>query len=161
MQSEYIVSLLSPRPLKSQSTRRVWGLSLQDTVIPFLTASNVAGHTSIERDALGAPIRLAFDKAGEVRFSKAGQPVTRVAKPVTNAINLMRDNLVANMHAFTASVINDNADDYRAEVDACVKASEPVIKHEGEKLSIAYQRLSEAQDAAELDALIEREAVAV
>ncbi|GAI96126.1 unnamed protein product, partial [marine sediment metagenome] len=84
----YIKSLLLPNP--KTTGRRVWSIDLETVWLPFLTATNTMGDTAIPSDALGAPIRLAFDKDGSVKFSKTGRPVSRVAKPISDNVTLIR-----------------------------------------------------------------------
>ena len=38
------------------------------------------GDTAIPSEALGAPLRLGYNKDGTVKFSNSGKPVIRVAK---------------------------------------------------------------------------------
>ncbi|GAJ15229.1 unnamed protein product, partial [marine sediment metagenome] len=59
----YIKSLLLPNA-KSPRGRRVWSIDLETAWLPFFTATNTMGDTAIPADALGAPIRLAYDKDG-------------------------------------------------------------------------------------------------
>lgn len=152
----YIVSLLAPRPVQAKSTRRVWGMSLQDVVLPFLVASNVTGNTAIPHDALGAPVRLAYDKDGSVKFSKAGKPTTRVAKPITDAVNLMRDNMVASLQSFTGEVVKAHKEDYVKEVAACTKAGKPVHEHDERNLRTAMAARQAAEMAAQIESIPEQ-----
>jgi len=65
------------------------------------------GDTAIPSDALGSPIRLAFDKDGSVKFSKTGRPVSRVAKPISDSVTLIRQNFVANLQQYAEQVATD------------------------------------------------------
>ena len=65
----YIKSLLQPTT-KRESGRKVWSIDLQYVWLPFFTATNVQGDTAIPHEAIGAPLRLAKDKDGSVKFKK-------------------------------------------------------------------------------------------
>ena len=61
----YIRSLLMPNGNKPRG-RRVWSIDLESVWLPFLTATNTVGDTAIPVDALGAPLRLAYNAVGSV-----------------------------------------------------------------------------------------------
>ena len=67
----YIKSLLQPTT-KRESGRKVWSIDLESIWLPFFIATNVQGDTAIPHDALGALLRLAYEKDGSVKFSKTG-----------------------------------------------------------------------------------------
>lgn len=66
----YIKSLLTPAT-KAPQGRKAWSIDLQQIWLPFFTATNAMGDTAIPSQAIGCPLRLAYDKAGQVRFSQA------------------------------------------------------------------------------------------
>ena len=107
----YIKSLLLPTT-KSPTGRRVWSIDLETVWLPFLFSTNTMGDTAIPCDALGAPIRLAFDKDGSVKFSKSGRPVTRVAKPIADSVTLITQNFVANLQQYAEQVATSRQEDY-------------------------------------------------
>lgn len=156
--SSYVTSLFAPRPVQQKSARRVWGMSLQDVVLPSLMASNVTGHTAIPHDALGAPVRLAYDKDGSVKFNKTGKPVTKVAKPINDAVNLWRENMIAHLNSFTADVIKSHKAEYAREVAACSKAGKPIIEADERNLKTSLAARQAAEMAAQIDAITEPEA---
>jgi len=122
----YIKSLLLPNGNKPRG-RRVWSIDLESVWLPFLTATNTMGDTAIPVDALGAPLRLAYNADGSVKFSKAGRPVTKVAKEVADSVKLIRDNFTAGLVAYAGAVIADKPEDYKAQVELAREAGEPII----------------------------------
>jgi hypothetical protein len=121
----YIRSLLIPNGNKPRG-RRVWSIDLESVWLPFLTATNTVGDTAIPVDALGAPLRLAYNADGSVKFSKAGRPVTKVAKEVGDSVKLIRENFTAGLVAYAGSVIADNPDGYKAQIELAREAGEPI-----------------------------------
>jgi hypothetical protein len=148
----YIKSLLLPTT-KSPRGRRVWSIDLETVWLPFLTATNTMGDTAIPADALGSPIRLAYDKDGSVKFSKTGRPVSRVAKPISNSVTLIRQNFVANLQQYAEQVATDRQKDYKKQVEMATKAGQPIIAHDRAELDKAIQlQLEEAMRQAQEEA---------
>lgn len=87
----YAASLLKPRA-QGQKDRSVWAIGLAAVWIPFFTATNAAGESNIPSDVLGAPIRLQRNQDGTPKFSKAGKPVLRTVKELSDQIRIVRDN---------------------------------------------------------------------
>ena len=100
----YIKSLLVPNTKKPQG-RKVWSIDLETVWLPFFTATNTMGDTAIPSEALGCPMRLAYDKDGAVRFSANGKPVIRVAKELSQSVAMVRDNFQANLISYTGEVM--------------------------------------------------------
>ena len=122
----YIKQLLQPNGNKRQG-RRVWSVDLETVWLPFFHATNVMGDTAIPSEALGCPIRLSYDKAGAVKFSNSGRPVTKVAKEITQTVTLVRENMVANLQDYTHQVAEGKASDYKASVTTALKAGKPIL----------------------------------
>jgi hypothetical protein len=164
----YIKSLLAPNTKKPQG-KKVWSIDLESVWLPFFTATNAMKDTAIPSDALGCPLRLAYDKAGAVRFSQAGRPVIRVAKEISDNVRLVRDNFTANLINYAGEVMNQNTEAYKAQVQLANKAGEPIYQHDKAELSKALeaqavaqaQAVAEAKQEAEAKAETEREAVTV
>jgi hypothetical protein len=156
----YIKSLLVPNTKKPQG-RKVWSIDLETVWIPFFTATNTVGDTVIPSDALGCPMRLAYDKAGAVRFSQSGRPVIRVAKELSDNVRLVRDNFTANLINFAGEVMRDNPDEYKAQLEQANKAGLPIAQHDSKALSKALEmRALEAEaDKAESQPEVARELV--
>jgi len=153
---QYIKNLLLPNA-KSPQGRRVWSIDLETVWLPFLTATNTMGDTAIPLDALGSPIRLAYDKDGGVKFSKAGRPVTRVAKPISDSVTLIRQNFVANLQQYAEQVATDRQEDYAKQVEMATIAGKPIIAHDRVELDKAIQlqleeAIREAQEEARKEA---------
>ena len=129
----YIKALLLPVSRKPQG-RKVWSVDLEQTWLPFFTATNTQGDTAIPADAIGYPLRLAYAIDGSVKFSKAGRPVLKVAKDLSDSILLVRDNFVAGLQSYAQGVMTDNA-----VLDAIVKAqvAEQVAKAEAVAEAVA------------------------
>ena len=156
----YIKSLLTPTTKQPQG-RKVWSIDLQQVWLPFFTATNTMGDTAIPSEAIGCPLRLGYDKAGQVRFSQAGRPVIRVAKEIADNVKLVRDNFTANLINYAGSVMRDNAEGYKAQIETAKKAGEPVYQHDKNQLSNALKARAEAEAEAQAEALAkEEEAVA-
>jgi len=70
-------------------------------------------------------MRLAYDKTGEVRFSQTGRPIIRVAKELSDNVRLVRANFEANLISYTGSVMSDNTEAYKAQLEQSNKAAHP------------------------------------
>lgn len=148
----YIKNLLMPTP-KTAARRRVWSIDLETVWLPFFTATNTMGDTALPLDALGCPIRLAYDKDGSVKFSKSGRPVTRVAKPLSDSVTLIRQNFVANLQQYAELVATDRQKDYASQVEMSAKAGQPILAHDKAELDKAIQlQLEEAIRVAQEEA---------
>lgn len=150
----YIQSLLAPTTKQPQG-RRVWSIDLEAVWLKFFTATNAMGDTAIPSAAIGAPLRLAYDKTGDVRFSQAGRPVIRVAKEIADSVRLVRENFTANLLNYAGSVMRDNEAGYKAQVELAQKAGLPIAQYDNHQLSTAL----EARARAEAEA-VKAEAVA-
>ena len=147
----YIKSLLLPNP-KSPRGRRVWSIDLETTWLPFFTATNVMGDTAIPADALGCPIRLAYDKDGSVKFSKTGRPVSRVARPIRDNVTLIRQNFEAHIQQYAEQVAESRQKDYTKQIEQATIAGKPIIAHDKAELDKAVQlQLEEAMRQAEAE----------
>lgn len=163
----YIKSLLLPTA-KSPRGRRVWSIDLETVWLPFLTATNTMGDTAIPADALGSPIRLAYEKDGSVKFSRSGRPITKVAKPISESVTLVRQNFVANLLQYAEDVANSRKDAFAKWLEIANKAGQPIIAHDEQELSNAIQLRLEADmrqqaeaEAVATEAETEKEPVAV
>ncbi len=121
----YITALLQPTG-KKNATRKVWSIDLEYVWLPFFTATNVQGDTAIPHEAIGAPLRLAKAKDGSVKFSQNGRPVLKVAGELSSQIRLVRENFTASLVNYAGEVQKQQPDGYKAEVEACQKAGEPI-----------------------------------
>ncbi|MFC1990304.1 hypothetical protein ACFLVW_07135 [Chloroflexota bacterium] len=155
----YIKSLVTPTTKQPQG-RKVWSIDLQQVWLPFFTATNTMGDTAIPSDAIGCPLRLGYDKAGQVRFSQAGRPVIRVAKEISDNVKLVRDNFTANLLNYAGSVMRDNAEGYKAQLETARKAGEPVYQHDKNQLSNALKARAEAEAIAQAEAVARAEELA-
>lgn len=145
----YIKNLLLPTT-KSPTGRRVWSVDLETVWLPFFMATNIMGDTALPYDALGCPIRLAYDKDGSVKFGKTGRPVTRVAKPLADSVTLIRQNFVANLQQYAEQVATDRQGDYAKLVEMAHNAGQPIIAHDRQELDKAIQlQLQEAMRQSE------------
>ena len=148
----YIKSLLLPTT-KSPAGRRVWSIDLETVWLPFFFSTNTMGDTAIPVDALGSPIRLAYDKDGSVKFSKSGRPVSRVAKPISDSVTLIRQNFVANLQQYAEQVATARQKDYAKQVEMATIAGRPIIAHDKVELEKAIQlQLEEAMRVAQQEA---------
>lgn len=142
----YIKSLLIPNG-KRPAGRKVWSIDLETVWLPFLTATNVMGDTRIPSEALGAPIRLAYDADGSVKFSKTGRPITKVVKPIADSVRMVRENFTAGLLAYAGGVITDNAEGYKAQVEMAREAGQPILNKDRESLQKAMLEAMEKATA--------------
>ena len=159
---QYIKTLLKPNGSKPQG-RKVWSVDLETVWLPFFTATNVTGDTHIPNEALGAPLRLAYELDGSVKFSNTGRPVIRVAKELQDNIKLVRENFIAGLTAFTQTVIDNRLDDYKAHVDESQQAGMPIVERDKQALDSALIEMASkvAHEAeVQLEAQAETEAEA-
>jgi hypothetical protein len=140
----YIKSLLAPNTKKPQG-RKVWSIDLETVWLPFFTATNTISDTAIPSDALGCPMRLAYDKSGAVRFSQSGRPVVRVAKELSDNVRLVRDNFTANLINYAGEVMTEHPNEYKQQVEFANKAGEPIAQHDRMELSKALEAKAEAE----------------
>jgi len=138
----YIKALLKPNGNKPTG-RRVWSIDLESVWLPFFTATNTQGDTAIVAEAIGAPLRLAYEKDGTPKFSQTGKPIVRVVKEVADSVRLVRENFVAALGQFTHGVIAENPDGYKAQVLAAQEAGVPIVERDKAAL------LAEAEPQAE------------
>lgn len=151
METSYIKSLVTPATKQPQG-RKVWSIDLQAIWLPFFTATNAQGDTAIPSAALGAPLRLAYDKAGAVRFSQAGRPTIRVAKELSDSIKVVRDNFTANLLNYAGEVIRDNPDGYKAQAEQAQRFGLPLQQYDRNQLNLAMQARIEAEEARQAEA---------
>ena len=121
----YIKALLKPSTPKSAS-RKVWSIDLERVWLPFFTATNVQDETAIPAEALGAPLRLAKDKDGSVKFSSNGRPVVRLAKELSDSVKMVRENFEASLVGYVGQVQKARPEDYKAQVQANREAGAPL-----------------------------------
>jgi hypothetical protein len=155
---QYIKALLRPNGSKPKG-RKVWSVDLETVWLPFFTASNVTGDTHIPNEALGAPLRLAYQADGSVKFSNTGRPVIRVAKELQDNIKLVRENFVAGLTAFAQTVIDNQPDDYKAQVEASQQAGKPIVERDRLALDSALIEMA-AQVAQQAEAQVQAQAEA-
>jgi len=143
---QYIKSLLMPNG-KQPKGRRVWSIDLETVWLPFFTATNTMGETEIPADALGAPLRLAYEADGSVKFSKTGRPVTKVAKEIGDSVKLVKENFTASLLAYANGVIAENPDGYKAQVEKARRAGDPIVSRDRQNLEKAIAKLHEQEIA--------------
>ena len=133
----YIVSLLKPNGKKA-SGRKVWSIDLESVWLPFFTATNTEGLTAIPNEALGAPLRLAYQADGTVRFNeRTGRPVIRVAKELGDNVKLVRENFVAGLQNYVKGVRANNGESYKEQVRLNIEAGTPIVDNDREALDKA------------------------
>jgi hypothetical protein len=132
------------------SGRKVWSVDLETVWLPFFTATNTMGDTRIPHEALGAPLRLTYNPDGSVKFSKAGRPVIKVAKDISDNVKLVRENFIAGLQNYASTVINENTEAYKEQVKLCTEAGAPLQAHDKDKLDEAMEKIvQQAIDEAE------------
>jgi len=152
--------LLTPNGNKKPTGKRVWSIDLETVWLPFFTATNTMCETHIAHEALGAPIRLAYASDGSVKFGKSGRPMTKVAKELSDAVRLARENFAAGLQNYSGQVLTDNPDGYKAEIALAQEAGAPIIANDKAKLDDAIAKSIE-QALAEAEAKKPKETEAV
>lgn len=152
----YIVSLLTPRPGKA-ADRKVWSVELFGVWLPFFTATNAQGVSSIPAEALGAPLRLQKEQDGTPKFSKSGRPILRVVRELSDQVRIVRENFVAGLLSYTDAVRKAMPAEFKAQLEANYKAGEPIAQRDITDLNDYLKAVAEAK-AAEAAAKAEAEA---
>ena len=143
-----VKSMLKPT-LKKGGDKRAWSIPVATTWVPFFTATNVKGLTTIEPDVLGAPLRLATDKDGSIVFDKAGRPRTKVHAVLAEHVKVARENYEADLLAFAGNVAREMPGKYKAEVELAQRAAEPVTAQMDQDVDDFLAQLAAAQAALE------------
>lgn len=144
--STYIAALLKPPTVKPASSRKLWGIDLEGVWLPFFMASNVEGQTNIPSEALGAPLRLGYDKDGEVRFNQSGRPSFKVASELSEQVNIVKGNIMASLVQYTGQVVKSNKDGYAEEAMKAHNAGQNILTRDADALQKAIDAI-EAQAA--------------
>jgi hypothetical protein len=133
----YIATLVRPLPKSATSERKLWSIGLNTTWLPFFTATNLQGATFIPAEVMGCPTRLVVGKDGEVKFTDSGKPRIGVAKELSGAIRLVRENFVANLQHYAEEVASKNADAYAGLVASYQEAGRPIAEHQNQQMAEA------------------------
>jgi hypothetical protein len=138
------------KPNGKGTGRRVWSIDLETVWQPFFTATNTMGDTRIPHEALGAPLRLAYNTDGSAKFSKSGRPVIRVSKDISDSVRLVRENFIAGLQSYANGVITENTEAYKQQVKLAREAGAPIQTHDKAMLDEAMakaiqQALAEAE----------------
>lgn len=155
IENSYIASLVKPLSGKA-SSRKAWSIDLETVWLPFFTATNAMGGTSIPVDALGCPLRLGYNKDGSVKFNANGKPVIQIAKELNANVRMVRENFVAGLQSYAHDIYTNHAEDYKAMVRLSVDAGKPFSTRDSLKLTQAIQALN-AQAKAQTDKVTETE----
>ncbi len=135
----FISALVTPGP-GSNSGKKSWSIDVESVWVPFFTATNAQGDTDVSPETLGAPIRLATDKAGAVRFTPTGRPSMRIAPELSQQIRVVRENFVASLQNYTGTVIEENGDAYRHQVERNQAAATPLLEQDTKMLQEEMDR---------------------
>ncbi len=156
---ENMIQNLFKASTRKPQGRKVWSVDLETVWLPFFTATNTDGVTRIAHEALGAPLRLAYNPDGAVKFSKSGKPIIKVAKDIADNVKLVRENFVSGLMDYTHAIVTSKPDDYKAMIVAAQKAGKTIIDKDNKALSNAINELV-AQAVAQAEAMEKAEAVA-
>lgn len=146
----YIKALLAPTK-SSRGSRRAWSIDVESVWVPFFTATNVMGETNLADDVLGAPIRLAKGKDGEVRFTTSGRPVMRLHPELNAQIGMVRENFVAGLQAYTGSVQEERPDAYGDQVTKAQAAGQPIMVGDQKEILAALEKGEHVPDSTPAD----------
>ena len=137
----FISALVTPGP-GAASGKKSWSVDVESVWVPFFTATNAQGDTDISPETLGAPIRLATDKAGVVRFAANGRPSMRIAPELSQQIRVVRENFIASLMNYTGTVIEENGDAYKAQVERNQTAATPLLEQDSKMLQEEMDRIA-------------------
>ena len=115
-------------------------------MLPFFTATNAMGVTRIPHEAMGSPLRLAYEADGSVKFSKNGKPVIKkVAKDTADNVRLIRENFVAGLLDYATSVKAKHEAKYLEQIKLNIEAGRPIAERDTENLEPAFAQRIEAE----------------
>lgn len=137
---EYMALLFKPNA-KSSNSRKVWSIDLESVWVPYFTASNTVGVSNIPNEALGAPLRLAFNPDGSVKFAKSGKPIYKVAKPISDSVKLIRENFIAELVRQTDKIKADYPEQYQEQIKANLEAGAKLKAYDKQKLDEAMTKI--------------------
>ena len=137
----FISALVTPGP-GAASGKKSWSVDVESVWVPFFTATNAQGDTNVSPETLGAPIRLAVDKPGVVRFTANGRPSMRIAPELTQQIRVVRENFIASLMNYTGTVIEENGDAYKAQVERNQAAATPLLEQDAKVLQEEMDRIA-------------------
>ena len=149
----YISALVKPLPGRG-SDRRAWSIPLAGVWLPFFTATNTAGETAIEAEALGAPLRLQYEKDGTPKFSQNGKPVIRIVKELADQIRIVRENFMAGLVSYAQTVQKAMPNEFKAQVEVAQTAGLAITTKDTAALTAYFEVLKgkAAADQAEAEA---------
>ena len=157
----FMKAMLTPNG-QGRPSKKAWSIDVENTWVPFFTAAKATvdeyGNPACDLpdDVLGAPVRLATDKDGNVRFGANGRPITRVHSDLNDQIAIVRENFIASLHDQTGAVMEENPEGYATVVANAQAAAAPIYAKEADDLSAAEQQrliAEAARQAAEEAAL--------
>ena len=126
-EKSFISALVTPTPGRGTSAKKSWAIDVETVWVPFFTATNAMGETNVSPEALGAPIRLATQKDGSVRFSSNGRPVMRVASELSAQVGVVKENFVASLTSYVGVVTEEHPDAYAEQVRVNQLAGTPLL----------------------------------
>lgn len=148
MNPEYLETLLAPQP-NSERQRRVWSIGLNTVWVPYLTAMKLKGKLpEMPLDAIGYPLRLSYSKDGSVRFSKKGEPVFQVARPITAQIRDFRLNMEASLLEAARSVRESDPEGYADLVASAREHGQPIQTRDIDNITLAVAQVKSEMNGA-------------
>ncbi len=151
MEKNLVVEMVGKVGTKKQSERKLWSIGLESTLLPFFSMTNASGITKIDRDAIGAPLRLAYNQDGTAKVSKAGRLIIQVAKPIRDQVTAMRESYIATLNKAVRDYVAESPENkaaFEAEVKANIEAGKPIVTRDNGNIT----RFNEAIVKAEADA---------
>jgi hypothetical protein len=146
---EFIKKLTAPVAQKQQSARKIWSIDLP-VFVNYFTATSATGDKVVDAAALGAPLRVAYDKDGQVKFSSTGKPIIRIAKELNQAVRDTREQFAATLVAFAQDTAKNRPAEFKAQLELQTRAGQPIVEADKQNLAdaLAMRELAE-QEAAE------------
>ena len=146
--NEHYGTMLAPST--KAISRRAWGVDVETFWVPVFTAAKVMGHIQdLPDESLGAPIRLAHNKDGAVKFSETtGLPVFKVDPKITDMVNRARENYIAVNLRVVGTVAEERKTDFKRQVERQQTAGRPFIEADEAAQVEAARLMQEAAEAA-------------
>jgi hypothetical protein len=137
-------------PSTKAISRKAWGLDVETFWVPVFTAAKVMGYAQdLPDESLGAPIRLAYDKDGSVKFSQTtGLPTFKVDPRVTEKVKLAMENYSSANLQHVGVVAQERKTAYQAQVKRQQDAGRPFIEADDAAQVEAVRLMHEAAAAA-------------
>ncbi len=145
-----LVELSQPIPAAKRD-RKLNGISVFETWVPFTTALVVEDKVHIPASDLGCPYQLVLEKDGTPKVSKAGKPMFRMAASIREVSKVAMFNIEHQLRATAHAVAKSKAERW-AEVQTQAKDAGDQVRHrESESLRLYVEALNAQEQAGQAE----------